>query len=336
MKISVIIPNYNRANVIAETLDNMLVQTRAPDEVIVVDDGSSDDSISVIKKFEPHVTLIRQANSGPGAARNRGFEASSGDLIQFMDSDDLASLNKLEIQADLLSESGADFAYCPWIRTAILDRTMEFKGPLMQASAIPNWKPMLEWAVGSWCIVFQNCLFRRNILSKAGRYRTDLMPTEDSEYFLRILLAGAQPIFTNDCAVFYRVEAGDQITADGTSNIARAKDLTKYYEIVGSLLEDRFPAMHASTRRELASSVFNHNKYCDGIGVKGTNAESAIQTLVNAYSRSELALSSFWTRVTRKLKRIPPAVPNQSALKCAKPDERIEELVEGAGYGVCQ
>jgi glycosyltransferase involved in cell wall biosynthesis len=67
--ISVIIPNYNRATLIGETLNNMLRQTRRPDEIIVVDDGSTDESVSVIRGFGNRVTLLRQPNSGPGVAR---------------------------------------------------------------------------------------------------------------------------------------------------------------------------------------------------------------------------------------------------------------------------
>ena len=82
--LSVIIPNYNRAALIGETLDNVFAQTRPPDEVIVVDDGSTDDSVAVIERYGARITLIRQANAGPGAARNRGLAAARGELIQFM------------------------------------------------------------------------------------------------------------------------------------------------------------------------------------------------------------------------------------------------------------
>ena len=83
--LSVIIPNYNRAGLIGETLDNVFAQTRPPDEVIVVDDGSTDASVAVIERYGSRVRLIRQANAGPGAARNRGLAEARGDLIQFMD-----------------------------------------------------------------------------------------------------------------------------------------------------------------------------------------------------------------------------------------------------------
>ena len=69
-RISVIIPNFNRAGVIVATIENMLAQTLPPNEVIVVDDGSTDDSVEVIRSFGNRVTLIEQKNQGPGAARS--------------------------------------------------------------------------------------------------------------------------------------------------------------------------------------------------------------------------------------------------------------------------
>lgn len=127
-RISVIIPNYNRATLIGETIENMLNQTIIPDELIVVDDGSTDNSVDIIRSFGSCVHLIRQSNQGPGAARNLGLKASSGDYIQFMDSDDLASINKLEVQSKALDQSDADFTYCPWIRSAIQEKQNFFFG----------------------------------------------------------------------------------------------------------------------------------------------------------------------------------------------------------------
>lgn len=113
-KVSVIIPNFNRADLISNTIHNILGQSFRAVEIIVVDDGSTDHSIEVLEGFGTQITLIRQENSGPGGARNAGFGAASGQFIQFMDSDDLASLNKLEIQVAALESEGADMAFCPW------------------------------------------------------------------------------------------------------------------------------------------------------------------------------------------------------------------------------
>jgi len=130
--ISVIIPAYNRAELIGETLRSLLNQTLSAREIIVVDDGSTDgtaDTVLEILKLEeaeklkisegkpwPEFKILRQANAGPGAARNRGLAEATGEFIHFFDSDDIAAPNKHEVQLRALLETGADIAYGPWVK----------------------------------------------------------------------------------------------------------------------------------------------------------------------------------------------------------------------------
>lgn len=141
--ISVIIPAYNRAGLIGDTLRSLLNQTVAAREIIVVDDGSTDDTACVVERIaeemeegrwkmgggsstashiglpllpRPHLRVIRQENAGAGAARNRGFAEASGEFIHFFDSDDVAAPNKHEVQLRALMETGADIAYGPWVK----------------------------------------------------------------------------------------------------------------------------------------------------------------------------------------------------------------------------
>lgn len=87
--ISVVIPLYNKGKEVLRALDSIFAQTRIPDEVIVVDDGSTDGSASIVKqRFDGQVVLIRQANAGVAAARNRGIEAASNEFICLLDADD--------------------------------------------------------------------------------------------------------------------------------------------------------------------------------------------------------------------------------------------------------
>jgi GT2 family glycosyltransferase len=140
--ISVVIPAYNRAELIGETLRSLLNQTVPAKEIIVVDDGSTDGTaesverewrvaskeLSVKGREVPELRVIRQENAGPGAARNRGLAASTGEFIHFFDSDDIAAPNKHEVQLRALQESGADIAYGAWVKGRFIEDERHFSG----------------------------------------------------------------------------------------------------------------------------------------------------------------------------------------------------------------
>ena len=103
--VSVVIPTYNRANLISETIDSVISQTFADYEIIVVDDGSQDETQAVLAKYEGSVRLITQKNQGTAEARNAGIRASKGEYLAFLDSDDLWLPNKLAQQMEIFSQS---------------------------------------------------------------------------------------------------------------------------------------------------------------------------------------------------------------------------------------
>lgn len=103
--VSVVIPAYNAAGFIAETLESVLGQTYRPLEIIVVDDGSRDGTPEVVERFASHgVRLIRQENAGPSAARNRGIAVATGTYIAFLDADDLWLPEKTARQVEVMEE----------------------------------------------------------------------------------------------------------------------------------------------------------------------------------------------------------------------------------------
>jgi glycosyltransferase involved in cell wall biosynthesis len=112
LDISVIVPTYNRADLIVETLESILQQSYKAAEVIVVDDGSKDDTAKVVRKFGSAVQYIRIDNSGECKARNVGVAASKCSWIAFCDSDDLWRPNKLMLQAGLLEKvPGVEYSF---------------------------------------------------------------------------------------------------------------------------------------------------------------------------------------------------------------------------------
>ena len=229
--VSVIIPNYNRAQVIGETIANMLQQTLPPHQLIVVDDGSTDDSVDVIKSFGDRVTLIQQPNRGPGAARNAGLRIATGEFIQFMDSDDLASLNKLEVQAQALTQHQADIVYGPWAKAWMRDRHIRLDNVVLQQNSLPSHRHPLHWFLTSWSMVFQQCLVRRSALEAVGYYREDMRLYEDSEYFLRLLLSGVSLIHESQTLTIYRLNDFGKLTGSGQHSRSGVMSKALFYDV---------------------------------------------------------------------------------------------------------
>lgn len=114
--VSTIIPVYNRAAMLREAVTSVLAQSWRPIEIIIVDDGSSDDTVHAaedLQSLHPEITyVLRQKNAGPGAARQNGLEVAQGEFIQFLDSDDLLLPNKFELQVEgLRADTEADISY---------------------------------------------------------------------------------------------------------------------------------------------------------------------------------------------------------------------------------
>ncbi len=111
MKTSVIIPNYNYANFLPLAIDSLLAQSEPIDEIIVVDDGSTDNSRAVIEGYGDKIIGIFQENQGQASAISHGFARSSGDIIFILDADDLFATNKIEV----IKKIYQDNADIPWV-----------------------------------------------------------------------------------------------------------------------------------------------------------------------------------------------------------------------------
>src|SRR5687767_14566662 len=101
--VSVVIPTYNYGRYVGDAIDSALAQTRPPDEVVVVDDGSTDDTPDRLAAYGDRIRVVRQTNQGLSAARNAGIRAAHGDWVAFLDSDDAFHPRKLELQLGALA-----------------------------------------------------------------------------------------------------------------------------------------------------------------------------------------------------------------------------------------
>ena len=181
MKISVVIPCYNSARWVGEAVKSALAQTRSPDEIIVVDDGSSDDPASVLRPFGDRVRLVRRENGGLSAARNTGAAVASGEWLLFLDADDKLFLDALEHLERTATESGAGVVYGFALQRnhegAKLHSLPGAVGPpTAPASAAFWWTPIAS----AGC-----ALISRHLNEKVGGFDENFRQVEDAEYWLR-------------------------------------------------------------------------------------------------------------------------------------------------------
>ncbi len=181
MKISVVIPTYNRAGVLAEALVSVLAQSHAAHEVIVVDDGSSDDTAAMVACEFSEVTLIRQDNHGVSHARNRGIEAATGDWIALLDSDDRWHPDKLARQCEALRVSpGHRLVHCDeiWIRHGVRVNAMR------KHAKQGGW--IFEHCLPLCAISPSAAMLHRSVFDDVGLFDESLPACEDYDYWLRL------------------------------------------------------------------------------------------------------------------------------------------------------
>ena len=180
-KVSVIIPTYNRTFYLAETLNSVLLQTYKDIELIVVDDGSSDNTEETIKNTSQEIRYFYQENQGVSAARNKGVLNSQGDFISFLDSDDLWEKRKLEKQMDFFRmNKEAKICYTDeiWIRKGRranqMKKHIKYSGDIFERSL-----PL--------CIISaSSVMIKREVFNKIGLFDESLQVCEDYDLWLRI------------------------------------------------------------------------------------------------------------------------------------------------------
>jgi hypothetical protein len=182
MRISVIIPTYNRAGLLPKTIDSVLAQTRRPDEIIVVDDGSTDDTLNRLHVYRDAVTVIEQVNQGRSAARNHGLARSTGDALVVLDSDDLLLPTSIERHAQFLeAHAEIDVVYS---RVLMIDGAGETIG-VFGRRRYPSGDVFAQIAQNNF---FPPCayLFRRACLQTVGGFVTAFEPVEDFDFWMRM------------------------------------------------------------------------------------------------------------------------------------------------------
>ena len=179
--VSVIIPTYNRAWVLKEAIDSVLAQEFKDFELIVVDDGSTDNTGKILGSYEQDIIVLRQSHKGVSAARNRGIAEAAGRLVAFLDSDDLWLPRKLTSQVDFFSSNPAAVINQTeeiWVRNGVRvnpkTRHHKFSGMIFERSL-------------AMCLVSPSAvMIKKNLFSKVGVFDENLPACEDYDLWLRI------------------------------------------------------------------------------------------------------------------------------------------------------
>lgn len=199
-EVSVVIPAYNSANFLGQALDSVFAQTYTDYEVIVVDDGSTDDTKTILQPYLSRINYIYQENQGVAAARNKGIEVARGNLVAFLDADDLFLPQKLQQQVALMKlNPDVGMVISGWQMTnqqgeIIRDVELWHDFPELNLKMWLYWKPVLPSAT----------MIRRPWLSKVGGFPQETIPVEDVECFLQIIAQGCKAIWCEHIGTVYR------------------------------------------------------------------------------------------------------------------------------------
>ncbi|MCI0552129.1 MAG: glycosyltransferase [Anaerolineae bacterium] len=190
---SVIMPVYNSASYICDAINSLIAQNYSNLEIIVINDGSTDDTLSALHRYDNEIILIDQKNAGAAVARNRGLDCARGQYIAFLDSDDVWLPEKLRIQiAYLESHPTIGMVYSSW-RCWYPDRDGQFnisrndRQELADVSIVESKSGWLYDQLLFECILLTSTVvIRRSIVQQAGKFDTRLLRGQDYDYWIRV------------------------------------------------------------------------------------------------------------------------------------------------------
>lgn len=257
--VSVIIPTYNRAHCICDAIDSALMQIPPPDEIIVIDDGSTDNTLDVLKVYDDRITIIRQANAGSGAARTAGLRRARGDWLTFIDSDDVWRQGRLALlHEDLALRENQDITlHCADLR--MIGEGYE-KGLFdLQGWSLPEGEaervqdPLGRAMSGLYLI---SSAVRADVAAKTNGFPAELKIQQDG-YFLCAVAAQGPALFRQKTVADVRRLPGDQMA---NVELWRRDPLRARYmqqrrlELVAEL--DLTPAQRLLVRRSASGHLF--------------------------------------------------------------------------------
>lgn len=207
--VSVIIPCFNAEKWLKEAIDSVLAQTYPQIEIIVIDDGSSDRSLSIIQSYGNQLIWRTQKNQGANRSRNLGFTLASGDYIQYLDADDYLLPEKIARQVECLQSTDADFVYSDWrYQHHLADDRVD----LDEIQVCGDKSDFLESLLANdrWSNSAP-ILFTRSLVERVS-WDESLTAAQDRDFLFSVMLAGAKCIYLPGCNSIYRTHSGETVS----------------------------------------------------------------------------------------------------------------------------
>lgn len=218
--VSILIPAYNAEKWIADSLRCAAAQTWPRKEIIVVDDGSADQTVEIARQFESGcVKVFSQDNQGAAAARNKAFSLSQGDYVQWLDADDLMAAAKTTKQMEAAERIGNRRVLISGAWARFMHRPYQAKfrpSPLWQDLNPAEW--LMRKMENNLYMQTATWLVSRELAQAAGPWDTRLLGDDDGEFFCRVLLASEGTCFVPGARVYYREAGSSSLSYIGFSN----------------------------------------------------------------------------------------------------------------------
>jgi glycosyltransferase involved in cell wall biosynthesis len=198
-RVSIIVPTYNGDRFLAETVDSVLSQSYDDFEIIAIDDGSSDTTLQALARYGDRIQVITQAHQGVAAARNRGLGLAQGELIIFLDQDDVMLPDKLRLQVQCFDQASVGIVQSGW-------RLVNARGDRLSDSQ--PWREMPVLDAAGWIrrmpVLFSAMIFRRDWLEQVKGLNPQFKQACDVDLVQRLVLAGCQSAWFPQITVLYR------------------------------------------------------------------------------------------------------------------------------------
>jgi glycosyltransferase involved in cell wall biosynthesis len=249
--VSVIIPTFNAQDTIGETIRSVLDQEYEQIELIIVDDGSEDQTRDILSNLK--IGFYRQENKGACAARNLGITKSEGSYIQFLDGDDLLAPNKIASQMEALRSDTNAIANGRWGRFYTDDPWTE------NIAWGPDKSLQRDLDAASW--LCQNHMSQtacwltpRHLIEKAGTWDQSLTQNQDGEFFTRVLKHAEKVIYTVEAKVYYRSNQSDTVS----KNARKLENIRSRYKACESFEQVLLSMENSERTRKAIANKYQH------------------------------------------------------------------------------